>query len=114
MLREFAEEAKRKDNFDFFNYIRQTLSISGVSDPAVLETLLIEGRVLLLMDGMDEVLNPETAAVIREILAFSDKYYRNQFVTSCRTAAQKLSLWGFTDVEIAPFTAAQITGFAQK
>jgi len=33
---------------------------------------------------------------------------------SCRTAAQKLQLPGFTDVEIAPFTQAQITAFAQK
>jgi len=85
-----------------------------VSDPSVLETLLQAGRVLLLMDGMDEVRNQDIAAVLNEIRKFSNKYYKNRFVVSCRTAAQKLQLRGFTDVEIAPFTQAQITTFAQK
>jgi predicted NACHT family NTPase len=63
---------------------------------------------------MDEVLNSDITSVIAEIRKFSDKYYKNHFIASCRTAAQKLQLRGFTDVEIAPFTDAQITNFAQK
>ena len=113
-LREFAEAAKGQDSFDLFNYIHQALLASGITDPAPLETLLHEGRVLMLMDGMDEVLNQDISAVVREIRAFSDKYHRNRFVVSCRTAAQKFALRGFTDVEIAPFTQAQIATFAQK
>ena len=113
-LREFAEAAKRQDTFSLFLYIQQTFITSALSDPATLELLLQEGRVLLLMDGMDEVPNPSMTAVINEIRSFADKYYRNQFVASCRTAAQKLCLRGFTDVEIAPFTPDQITTFAHK
>lgn len=113
-LREFAADAKRRDDFSLFNYIRQTFPTSGMAAPAVLETLLKEGRVLMLMDGLDEVLNQDIAAVIREIRAFSDQYHRNRFVVSCRTAAQRLNLHGFTDVEIAPFTQTQIATFAQK
>ncbi|NMF86384.1 NACHT domain-containing NTPase [Nodosilinea sp. P-1105] len=113
-LREFAEAAKRQDDFSLFNYIHQALVRSGLTDPTQLERLLIEGRVLLLMDGMDEVLNQDINAVIREIRAFSDQYHRNRFVASCRTAAQKLALHGFTDVEIAPFSDDQIATFAQK
>ncbi len=113
-LREFAEKAKHQGEFSLFNTIHQTLEMDGMTDPAQLETLLYEGRVLMLMDGIDEVLNQDINVVIREIRAFSDKYYRNSFVVSCRTAAQKLALKGFTDVEIAPFTQAQIATFAQK
>ncbi|HEY9753031.1 MAG TPA: NACHT domain-containing NTPase, partial [Coleofasciculaceae cyanobacterium] len=113
-LREFAEEARQSGEFSLFNTIRQAFFSSGVSDPSVLETLLQAGRVLLLMDGMDEVRNQDIAAVLNEIRKFSNKYYKNRFVVSCRTAAQKLQLRGFTDVEIAPFTQAQITTFAQK
>ncbi|MEM8806823.1 MAG: NACHT domain-containing NTPase [Cyanobacteria bacterium P01_G01_bin.38] len=113
-LREFAEAAKRQDTFSLFLYIQQTFITSALSDPATLETLLQEGRVLLLMDGMDEVPNPDITSVMNEIRSFSDKYHHNQFVASCRTAAQKLCLRGFTDVEIAPFTPTQITTFAQK
>ena len=111
VLREFAAVAKRQGDFSLFNYIHQALSLS---DPAQLETLLTEGRMLVLMDGMDEVLNQDINAVIREIRSFSDKYHRNRYVVSCRTAAQKLALHGFTDVEIAPFSEAQITTFVQK
>ncbi|WP_008314652.1 NACHT domain-containing protein [Leptolyngbya sp. PCC 6406] len=114
VLRAFAEAAKRQNDFSLFNYIYQTLVRSGLSDPTQLERLLVEGRVLVLMDGMDEVLNQDINTIIREIRGFSDKYHRNRFVVSCRTAAQKLALHGFTDVEIAPFSAAQITTFAQK
>jgi predicted NACHT family NTPase len=114
LLREFAEESRHSGEFNLFNTIHQAFLTSGISNPAVLEALLQGGRVLLLMDGMDEVMNQDIAAVLKEIRKFSDKYYNNRFVASCRTAAQKLRLRGFTDVEIAPFTQAQITTFAQK
>ena len=113
-LRELAAESRHSGEFSLFNYIRQVLSTSGISHPSVIETLLKAGRVLLLLDGMDEVLNQDMTAVLREIRQFSDKYHRNRFVASCRTAAQKFRLRGFTDVEIAPFTQTQITTFAQK
>ena len=113
-LREFAEVAKRQGDFSLFHFIHQALLASGTIDPAQVETLLTEGRMLVLMDGMDEVLNQDINAVIREIRIFSDKYHRNRFVVSCRTAAQKLALRGFTDVEVAPFTQAKIATFAQK
>ncbi|MBW4550521.1 MAG: NACHT domain-containing NTPase [Aphanocapsa sp. GSE-SYN-MK-11-07L] len=113
-LREFAEESRRSGEFSLFNTIRQVFVTAGIANSSVLKTLLQAGRVLLLLDGMDEVLNQDSTAVLKEIRKFSDKYYKNRFVVSCRTAAQKLRLRGFTDVEIAPFTQAQITTFAQK
>lgn len=113
-LREFADEAKHQGEFSLFNTIHQTLLTDGMIEAIQLETLLHEGRVLLLMDGMDEVLSQDINAVIREIRAFSDKHYRNRFVVSCRTASQRLALRGFTDVEIAPFTQEQIATFAHK
>lgn len=114
VMREFAEASRSNNTFSLFNYVRSQLSISGVSDASVLETLLQAGRVLLLMDGIDEVLNQDIPSVLREVRQFSDQHHRNRFVTCCRTAAQKLRLRGFTDIEIAPFTQAQITAFAQK
>jgi len=113
-LREFAEESKHTGEFSLFRTICQVLNTSGISNQSVLKILLKAGRILLLLDGMDEVLNQDTPAVLREIRKFSDKYYHNRFAASCRTAAQKLPLRGFTDVEIAPFTQAQITAFTEK
>ncbi|MFB2769286.1 NACHT domain-containing NTPase [Pelatocladus sp. BLCC-F211] len=114
VLRNFAEESRITGEFSLLNYIRQEFITSKISDPSVIETLLSAGRVLLLLDGMDEVLNQESNAVLREIRRFSDKYHKNRFVATCRTAARKLTLRGFTDVEIAPFTQEQIRAFAKK
>jgi predicted NACHT family NTPase len=113
-LRNFAEKSKFSNEFSLLKYIRQDLLTSGISDPSVIETLLNAGRVLILLDGMDEILNQESNAVLSEIRRFSEDYHKNQFVATCRTASQKLRLRGFTDVEIAPFTSEQIRSFAQK
>ncbi|MEH2042966.1 NACHT domain-containing protein [Nostoc sp.] len=113
-LRNFAEESKVSNEFSLLKYIHQEFLTSGISDPSVIETLLNAGRVLLLLDGIDEVVNEQSNAVLSEIRRFSDKYHKNQLVSSCRTAAQRLRLRGFTDVEIAPFTSKQIRAFAQK
>ncbi|MEH1797753.1 MAG: NACHT domain-containing NTPase [Nostoc sp.] len=113
-LRNFAEESKVTNEFSLLKYIRQEFFTSGISDHSVIETLLSAGRVLLLLDGMDEVLNQESNAVLSEIRRFSEKYHKSQLVATCRTASQKLRLRGFTDVEIAPFTLEQIGAFAQK
>ncbi|MEH2048205.1 NACHT domain-containing protein [Nostoc sp.] len=113
-LRNFAQESKISNEFSLLKYIRQEFFTSKISDPSVIETLLSEGRVLLLLDGMDEILNQQSNTVLSEIRRFSEKYHKNQFVATCRTASQKLRLRGFTDVEIAPLTSEQIRAFAQK
>ncbi|WP_265271221.1 NACHT domain-containing protein [Nostoc sp. KVJ3] len=113
-LKNFAEESIVTNEFSLLKYISQEFLTSGISDPSVIETLLSAGRVLLLLDGMDEVLHQQSNAVLSEIRRFSEKYHTNQFVATCRTAVQKLRLRGFTDVEIAPFTLEQIRAFAQK
>jgi len=113
-LKDFAEESRTSNGFSLLSYIRREWLTSGLTDPTSIETLLQAGRIMLLLDGMDEVLKQESTAVLREIRRFADKYHSNRFVATCRTAMQKLRLRGFTDVEIAPFTQEQITAFAQK
>ena len=113
-LRHFVEASRASGTFSFLNYIRHESLTSDFADPDVIETLLQAGKVLLLLDGMDEVLYAEQTTVLREIRRFSEKYHKNLFVATCRTAVPKLTLRGFTDVEIAPFTQGQIIAFAQK
>lgn len=113
-VRHFVEAAKTSGQFNLLSYIGQEFMSAGITDPTTVETLLQAGKILLLLDGMDEVLNRDQMAVLREIRHFSDQHHKNLFVATCRTAAQKLTLRGFTDVEIAPLTQAQIGVFAQK
>ncbi len=113
-LNDFAEASSASGKFDLIEYLRQIATDSGVTNPSILETLLQEGRVLLLIDGMDEVAAPVLAATLKELRKFSDKYHKNQYVVTCRTGARNLPLRGFTEVEIAPFARAQIANFAHK
>ncbi|WP_375477618.1 NACHT domain-containing protein [uncultured Nostoc sp.] len=113
-LRDFADESRKAGELDLLNYIREEFFTYGMKDTSVLETLLSEGRVLLLLDGLDEVLAQDSKAVVNNIRRLSEKYQKNLFVVSCRTAAKASSLRRFTDVEIAPFTEKQIVAFAQK
>jgi predicted NACHT family NTPase len=113
-LRDFAESRSEQHQIDFLEFIHQEFLISEISQLSVLKKLLQAGRVLFLIDGIDEVSHEEESAILNEIRRFSEKYHKNQFVASCRTASQKLSLQGFTDVEVAPFTQKQITDFSQK
>ncbi len=114
LLKDFAEESRDNGNLNLLNYIRQLFIASGVSNPSAIETLLKAGRVLLLLDGMDEVKNEDMTFVLKEIRKLSEKCHNNQFVVTCRTAAQTTQMLGFTDVEMAPFTQDQIATFAQK
>jgi len=113
-LRDFADESREAGHSSLLNYIREEFLTSGISDPSVIETLLREGRVLLLLDGLDEVLGSDSNTVVKEIRRFSENYQNNLFIATCRTAAKTLKLRRFTDVEIAPFTQEQIVAFAQK
>lgn len=113
-LRDFADSYRTNNQVNLLSYIHQEFLSSDISQLSVIKKLLQGGRVLMLIDGMDEVLVEEENFILNEIRRFAEKYHKNQFVASCRTAAQKLSLKGFTDVEIAPFTEDQIATFARK
>ncbi len=119
-LRDFADDSKDTEAFSLLNYINSEFLTCGISEQSAIapakpiETLLLEGRVLLLLDGLDEVLDRDNNAVLKEIRRFSEKYSKNLFIVTCRTAAKTFNLTRFTDVEIAPFTQSQIVAFAQK
>ena len=113
-LKDYAEDSREAGDFSLLNYIRREFLRSGILDPTNIESLLHEGRVLLLLDGLDELLNQDSNIIIKEIRSFSDKHHKNLFVATCRTSAEKFKLRRFTDIEIAPFTLEQIAAFAQK
>lgn len=71
---------------------------------------LEEGKLLVLLDGLDEVPTANKNTVVDTIQDFVDKYDKNRFILSCRTAARE-SLQRFSDVVIAEFNDKQIEQF---
>jgi predicted NACHT family NTPase len=80
----------------------------------LLRSLLVEGRVLMLLDGLDAVSASYAPFVRYQIKRLSEFYPRNSFILSDRIATRDESLEGFTKVEMAEFDDAQIAAASQK
>jgi hypothetical protein len=86
------------------------------AEKAFVEAALANGKLLVLLDGLDEVPNEKLDEVIDHIRAFVDEHAQagNRFVTSCRTAHYKHAFPRFTDMVVADFSDEQIARFANN
>ncbi len=79
-----------------------------------IEHQLKNGKLLLLLDGLDEVGKSSNKKICDDVNRFCDKYSKNQFIVSCRTAAYNQNFPCFTDVELSDFNEEQIKSFIDK
>ena len=112
-LKNFAEDARETGDSSLLNYITQELAYFGASDQQI-QTLLAHGRVLILLDGLDEIPEDDSGEIVKKIRKLSEEYYKNQFIITCRIGAQQCRFDSFTDIEIADFDSSQIEAFVQK
>ncbi|MBD3882130.1 NACHT domain-containing NTPase [Phormidium tenue FACHB-886] len=126
-LKDFAEAV---DQPSLLNYLHQLFSSYGLTSnlkmkagliqaflnwtETSVEQLLKAGRLLVLLDGLDEVKEADSSRVLQEIRDFTDKFDSNQVVMTCRIAAREYTFEQFTEVEIADFDNEQIKSFANK
>lgn len=73
--------------------------------------LLEEGKLLILLDGLDEVPTKYTDDAICQIQNFVDQFDKNRFIASCRMAAYHHNFRRFTDVAMADFDQTQMQQF---
>ncbi|HAG82139.1 MAG TPA: signal transduction protein [Cyanobacteria bacterium UBA12227] len=108
--RDFAES---KNHYSWLEFIVKIFSKYGISLNQITE-VLEQGKALILFDGLDEVREDNASRVIKQIRDFSDRYHTNQFVITCRIAAQDYTFEQFTEVEVADFSDEQIKTFVIK
>src|SRR4028118_443860 len=97
---------------DIEKLIVEEFRICGFPEPEQFIAKALEhGKLLILLDGLDEVPTVNTDEVISKIQDFVDRYYKNSFIVSCRTAAYLNNFQRFTDVKIADFDDTQIEQF---
>ncbi|MEG4999734.1 NACHT domain-containing protein [Microcoleus sp. B4-D4] len=97
---------------DIEKLIVEEFSICGFpSSEQFIAKALEQGKLLILLDGLDEVPTVNTNEVISKIQNFVDRYDKNSFIVSCRTAAYRNNFQRFTDVKIADFDDTQIEQF---
>lgn len=109
-LRDFAEVKSQPTCLEF---IAQLLSKSDVTLDQITE-IIKQGRALILLDGLDEIKEEDASRISKEISEFSDQYHTNQFIITCRIAAQEYTFERFTEVEVADFNYRQMKTFATK
>ncbi|NTX66448.1 hypothetical protein HUA74_37895 [Myxococcus sp. CA051A] len=104
----------RSEEIDLVRQIRNEFDICGLpGTEALVEALLRKGSLLVLLDGVDEIPGDRLDAAIAHIKDFVDRYARNRFVLSCRTAFYKNYLHRFSDVLLAEFDDDQISAFVR-
>jgi energy-coupling factor transporter ATP-binding protein EcfA2 len=108
-LKEFAEAPNQPGLVEFI----ATSYLNAPNSPAIAQ-LLQQGRGLVLLDGLDEVLETQHDRVLREIEDFARRYEQSSILITCRIAAREYIFQQFTEVEVADFTDQQIQDFADK
>ncbi|WP_242072333.1 NACHT domain-containing NTPase [Microcoleus sp. FACHB-68] len=109
-LKDFAETDTQPGLIEFIN---QRFAESGVTESQTAD-LLKQGRVFLLLDGLDEVREEDASRVIKQIERFSERYSINHFAMTCRIAAREHTFQPFKEVEVADFNNEQIKTFVGK
>ena len=73
------------------------------------EDILKEGKLLILLDGLDEVSSKEFDFVYKGIEEILNRYPNNRFIITCRTKSfSEYKFNSFVDVELAQFSTKQI------
>lgn len=99
-------ELKRftSSNIDIEKLISEEFRICGFPLPEKFTTKALEaGKLLILLDGLDEIPTNNLTEAINQIQNFVDKYDSNRFIASCRTAAYRNYFRRFSDVKMADF-----------
>ena len=105
-LKDFADKPGKPDLLTYLDtYLKKGVSLAEV----------VRGeRALLLLDGLDEVREADSSRVLRQIEDISQQFPQNQYIITCRIAAQEYRFESFTEVEIADFDDKQIRAFISK
>jgi predicted NACHT family NTPase len=126
-LKDFAEADKQPSLFDYITQLFKNYGIEprtkiqkGLWNSVLygsvtsVELLLLQGRFLILLDGLDEVREIDSKRVLQQIQNFSNTFVKNIFAITCRIAAREYTFEKFTEVEVADFDDRQISTFTQQ
>ncbi|MDR5804966.1 NACHT domain-containing protein [Caballeronia sp. LZ001] len=101
-------------NVSMLEFINEEFRICAFEEPAkFVQQLLTDGRILLLLDGYDEISGKLDEAT-KQIRNIAEKYPNIKIVMSCRTAAYTYVFQDFVDVELADFSTLEVENFVSN
>lgn len=100
-------------DIDLFELIKKEFSIAGIPNSSEFTSeALTQGKLLILLDGLDEVPYSNLDVAVQHIRDFVGKYNKNRYIASCREGANYPLLFpSFRDIAIAEFDDSQIEKF---
>lgn len=116
-LKDFSKDSSTETEFNLFNYIKdEEFRCCGITNESITELLLIQGRFLIMLDGLDEVYETGNDEIVNSIRKFCRRYFQNHFIITCRIAGAKYNFYeeNFTEVEVADFNSKQVEEFVKK
>ncbi|MBS1771580.1 MAG: NACHT domain-containing protein [Bacteroidetes bacterium] len=110
-------ELKKINNhdLDIRNYIVNEFRVCGFPNPDIMtDSALRDGKLLILLDGLDEVPKDIAFNFQNKVIDFVDRYDKNRYIISCRIAAKPTGFQRFKNVELLPFTIEKIEEFVKN
>jgi NACHT domain len=107
-------EIKQFNNSDFnlFEFIANEFQVCKLPvAQKFTKEALHQGKLLILLDGLDEVPTKYLSEVVVRINEFVEQYPKNRYIISCRSAAYQNQFHRFTNVTVADFGDQQIKQF---
>jgi predicted NACHT family NTPase len=102
---------KDASQFNLLNIIHREF---GLAEQGQTEQILNQDKVLILLDALDEVDGQSRREIQDHIYEFSQQYYKNRFILTCRTQTTEYTLPTFDYVEVADFNSEQVEIFARN
>lgn len=105
----------RWESIDLFALLANEFEVCGFPSASnfVLRGLK-KGRFLILLDGIDEIPRQKEAALVAHLRDFMDRYPRNRYVISCRTAFYRSFFPRFRDVVLTDLSDDSIRDAVQR
>lgn len=95
--------------------IAVVLSQSGIeASVSLIYSLLGDGRLRLLIDGLDEVRQSYRSGIVGQLDSLMKRFQNCDFIITCRSAAYEFWFSGCHHYEIQPFSEQAIVSFVSK
>lgn len=113
-LRNYVDDAREIEDFNIKLFIRNRVKkISKITDESF-DKLIDCGRLLLLLDGLDEVPDQDAERVRLQMKRLFQDWGKNRIIVTCRIAASEYTFDSFTEVEVSDFNINQVEAFSRK
>jgi predicted NACHT family NTPase len=106
-------QGKQRQDFSVISYLKQTAQIVGIL-PEQIDSLALQGKLLILLDGLEEIAIENSQLILAQIQQFSDLYYQCSIIITCRSGISLNSLRNFTYIELADLDESQGRELSKK